>query len=166
MKRFLMLVAVAAVAGAMYVAAAPGGQQATAPTAKQFTALKRQVASLSKSVKALKKDEGNVKKLALNEGALLVACVAVAVPVDQFGDSTNQTQGYRYAPTGNTNPPTDVLTTALDAADPTDTGAVWFVGGDSSCGTALSGSALRHAAAVAGLPLRHASAHSFVPHRP
>jgi hypothetical protein len=61
MKRFLMLVAVAVVAGAMYVAAAPGSRQAAAPTAKQFNALKKQVASLSKSLKALKKDEAEVK---------------------------------------------------------------------------------------------------------
>jgi hypothetical protein len=163
MKRFLMLVGVAVVAAAMYVAASPASQQSKGPTARQFNTLKRQVA-------ALKKDEGNVKKLAVAEAALLVACVKAAVPVDQFGDGTNHTQGYRYAPTGPSSNPTssDVLTTALDAAESTDTNAVWFIGGDSSCGTALSGgSALRHDAAAAGLRLPHASLHQgFAAHRP
>jgi hypothetical protein len=180
MKRFLMLVAVAAVAGAMYVAAAPGGQQAQAPTARQFTALKKKVARLSKTLKTLKKsesalktDEGKVKTLAGAEAVLLNACVAVAVPIDQFGDGTNQTQGYRYAPTGAASDPatTDMLTTALDASASTDTNAVWFVGGDSTCGTALtggtSGASLGRAAAAAGFSLRHASlAHAFAAHRP
>jgi hypothetical protein len=44
MKRFLMLVGVAVVAAAMYVAASPASQQAKAPTEKQFLALKKQVA--------------------------------------------------------------------------------------------------------------------------
>jgi hypothetical protein len=161
MKRFLMLVGVAVVGAAMYVAASPASQQATGPTARQFNALKKQVA-------ALKKDETNVKRLAVAEAGLLVACAKVAVPIDQFGDSTNQTQGYRYAPTGNVSPPADMLTTALDAAASTDTNAVWFMGGDSSCGTAMGGSsALRHAAAGAGLQLPHASPHqAFTAHRP
>lgn len=56
MKRFLMLVGVAAVAAAMYVAAAPGSQQAKAPTAKQFKALKAQVATISKKLKTTQTD--------------------------------------------------------------------------------------------------------------
>jgi hypothetical protein len=50
-RQFLMLVGVAAVAGAMYVAAASGSRQSTGPTAKQFKALKTQVAALSKKLK-------------------------------------------------------------------------------------------------------------------
>ena len=49
--RFLAVLAVAAVAGVTYVAAAPGGQTA-APTARQFAALKKQLSKLSKKVKA------------------------------------------------------------------------------------------------------------------
>ena len=56
MRRFLMLVGVAVVAGVMYVAAAPGSRQATGPTAKQFAALKKQVAKLQKQVKAVDKE--------------------------------------------------------------------------------------------------------------
>ena len=55
MKRFLMLVGVAVVAAAMYVAASPASQQA-GPTAKQFAALKKQVAALSKKVKSTQTD--------------------------------------------------------------------------------------------------------------
>jgi len=74
MKQFLMLVGVAVVAGAMYVAAAPGSRQATTPTPKQFNALKTQVASLNKSLKALKKDETTVKKLAVAAVEYIGAC--------------------------------------------------------------------------------------------
>jgi hypothetical protein len=51
MKRLLMLVGVAAVAGAMYVAASPASQQSKFATEKQFLALKKQVATLNKNLK-------------------------------------------------------------------------------------------------------------------
>jgi hypothetical protein len=95
MKRFLMLVGVAVVAAAMYVAASPASQQSKpkAPTAKQFNALKKQVASLSKSLKALKADETTVKSEATDAVAFIATCLtsdgAGIVPVDQFGTSTN-----------------------------------------------------------------------------
>lgn len=54
MKRFLMLVGVAVVAAAMYVAAGTASQQSRGPTAKQFKALKKQVATLSKTLKQVK----------------------------------------------------------------------------------------------------------------
>lgn len=74
MKRFLMLVGVAAVAGAMYVAAAPGSRQASPPTARQFAALKKQVASLSTKLKALTKDEKAVKTAAVAAVEYIGAC--------------------------------------------------------------------------------------------
>jgi hypothetical protein len=107
MKRFLMLVGVAVVAAAMYVAASPASQQASGPTLKQFTALKKQVATLSKKLKAVKseadaavtiigacylKDNGN------NTVSFL------AMPVSQRGNSTT---GYQFG-----SPATN--TTALD----------------------------------------------------
>lgn len=100
MKRFLMLVAVATVAGAMYVAAAPGSQQST-PTARQFTALKKQVAKLSKSLNALKKDEGKVKSGAVEAETFLASCFvsAGAVGVGQFGDA-NGAFGFKYTTDG------------------------------------------------------------------
>lgn len=94
MKRLLMLVGVAVVAGAMYVAAAPGSRQAAGPTARQFATLKRQVASLSKSLKALKKDETQVKAAAVAAVGFLGACFLDSngqiedLPVNQFGTTS------------------------------------------------------------------------------
>jgi hypothetical protein len=159
MKRLLMLVGVAVVAAAMYVAAAPGSQQAKGPSAKQFSSLKKQVASLSKTVSA-------VKKVAAAEAKLLTDCMSIAVPVDQFGNPTGSPgEGYQYIlPSSSTTVP--VLTTALDVSDSTDTGAVWFVGGQAACGTDLSASSLRQASAKAGIRLPQASMHgsSFIAH--
>ena len=48
MNRFLMLVGVAVVAAAMYVAASPASQQSKGPTEKQFLALKKTVTAQGK----------------------------------------------------------------------------------------------------------------------
>jgi hypothetical protein len=156
MKRFLMLVAVAAVAGAMYVAAAPGSQRAAGPTAIQFAALKKQVAGLSKKLTALKADETKVKKMALAEANLLAACDTASVPINDFGDFQNGTYGYHYVqPDG----VTEIKTSALDISSSTDTGAGWFAFGGATCqGTVLS-QAVRHAAARVGVRLPEASSH-------
>lgn len=146
MKRFLMLVAVATVAGAMYVAAAPGSQQST-PTTTQFTALKKQVTKLSRTVSTLKKDEGKVKRLAVAEAGLLLTCMAKTVPVDQFGDDTTHTQGFLYS--SDAIEGADTVRAALDIAPSTDTNATWFVGGDSTCHTAVGNGPLREAAEIA-----------------
>jgi hypothetical protein len=167
MNRFLLLVGVAVVAAAMYVAASPAGQQST-PTARQFNALKKQVATLSKT-------ETAVKKLAVAEGVLLTACMKIAVPINQFGDplgaGSGTKQGYDYGFTtfpGTPGPTTGIFTTGLDVTAKTDAGAVWFTGGDSTCGTALGQSALGHAAAKAGIKLPYSSLlhRSFTAHRP
>jgi len=92
MKRFLMLVGVAAVAGAMYVAAAPGSRQASPPTARQFAALKRQVASLSTKLKALTKDEKAVKQAAIAAVEYIGGC---------FLDSTGNIENLQVADVGN-----------------------------------------------------------------
>jgi len=144
MKRFLMLVGVAVVAAAMYVAASPASQQSKGPTARQFKALKAQVTSLSKTVKGLKK--------------VVTDCVQIAIPIDQFGDNTSaQTEGYDYSqPSGAGN----FFTTALDVTDVADTGAVWFTGvlaqTRAACTTDLGLTVLRHRVAKAG----------FAAHRP
>jgi hypothetical protein len=94
MRRFLMLVGVAAVAGAMYVAAAPGSRQALPPTAKQFAALKKQVAVLNTKLKALTKDEKSVKTAAGLAVGYLVNCFFDSagnlenLQVNDFGDTT------------------------------------------------------------------------------
>ena len=94
MKRFWMLVGVAVVAGAMYVAAAPGSRQATGPTARQFAALKKQVALLNKKLTALTKDEKVVKTAAGAAVGYIGACFIDTsgniqnLPVTQFGSTT------------------------------------------------------------------------------
>jgi len=115
MKRFWMLVGVAVVAGAMYVAAAPGSRQATGPTARQFAALKKQVASLSKNLKALKKDEAQVKLGASAAVDYIGACLldtnanVVSLPVNQFGTASS---GFLFG--ASTSDPSTIPRSALD----------------------------------------------------
>jgi hypothetical protein len=158
MRRFSMLIAVAVVAGAMYVAASPASRQASAPTARQFKALQKQVKTLSKTVKGL-------KTAVTTETKLLTACVKFAIPINQFGNpqptDTSTPEGYEYGkgPFGTTGatPTSEFYTTGLDVTTTTDTGAVWFIGGDASCGALVNPTtALRHGA--------HRP--SFVAHRP
>ena len=138
MARFLMLLGVAAVAGAMYVAAASGSQQSAGVTTKQFQALKKQVATLNTTVKALT--------------GVLVACDAHAVPINQYGDAENGAYGYHYLQPDGT---TEIVTSALDISSASDTGAGWFAYGSSSCYTKLGG--LRRTAARAGIRLPRTS---------
>jgi len=118
MKRFLLLVGVAAVAGAMYVAAAPGSRQATAPTAKQFNTLKKQIASLSKKVKVLTKDEKTVRTAAVAAVEYIGACFLDSsgniqtLQVNEFGTTTT---GFLFGtPTGGTTPTAATARSALD----------------------------------------------------
>lgn len=153
MNRFLILVGVAVVAAAMYVAASPASQQSKGPTAKQFLALKKTVTAQGKKIKQL--DE-----LAAIEVSVIEDCIQIAVPIDQFGDgSAAQTEGYNYSqPAGLGN----FFTTALDVTDPTqDTGALFVTGGDGTCGTLVNGTGLRHAAAKAGINLPRAASHGW-----
>src|SRR3954453_14546840 len=141
MKRFSMLVAVAAVAGAMYVAASPASQQSRGPTLKQFNALKKQVATLSKSLKTVVKPEADIS------AAYILTCLSSvsggsitinAMPVSQRGSTTS---GYLFG-TSSSSTPTTALD--IDTTAPTDVLQEF----DPSC---LSG-ALRHSAARSGIP--------------
>ena len=110
MKRFLMLVAVAAVAGAMYVAASPASQQSRGPTLKQFNALKKQVATLSKEVKTVVKPEADaaveiIGACYLKDNGNGTASFLV-MPVSRLGNSS---AGYLFGTSGGGAP-----TTALD----------------------------------------------------
>jgi hypothetical protein len=142
MKRFSMLVGVAVVAAAMYVAASPASHQSSGPTAKQFKALKAQVASLSKSEKTLKK--------------VVTDCLQIAIPINQFGDNTAaQTEGYVYGQGGTPAAPTTAFfTTALDVSDASDTGAAWFTGvlapNRAACTSDLGENVLGHGLTRAG----------------
>ena len=158
MRRFLMLVGVAAVAGAMYVAAAPGSEQASGPTAKQFNALKKQVASLSKTLKTVKAEavdaDGFVR-------TCLVSSNSGVVPMNLFGDPTGSAtgtpQGYHYGtgadPTATTN---DSYATALSLDTSTPFQGVYVQGVDPTCVTA----AARHHLTRSGhLPLQAEHTH-------
>jgi hypothetical protein len=99
MKRFLMLLGVAAIAGAMYVAAAPGSALHAGPTWKQYSGLVKQVA-------ALKKQVAQVKKTAVDADAFIHGCfttnnagvapVTLAGDVADLGTGSPQTYGYEY----------------------------------------------------------------------
>ena len=83
MKRFLMLVGVAVVAAAMYVAASPASQQSKGPSAKQFKALQKQVATLSKSLKTVKAEAADADGFVQ---ACMVSANSGVLPINEFGD--------------------------------------------------------------------------------
>jgi len=89
MTRFLTLLAVAAIAGAMYVAAAPGGLRSSGPTAKQFKLLTAKVTKLQKQVTNLKKEAD------ASLGIEALCILHQPVGVDQLGTSSN---GYLFGP--------------------------------------------------------------------
>jgi hypothetical protein len=108
MKRFLMLVGVAVVAAAMYVAASPASHQSTGPTEKQFLALQKKVTTLSKTLKTVKSEANSAVGFI---ATCLVSPTAGALPVSDFGDtSATPLFGYRYTPSGGS----EGFTTALD----------------------------------------------------
>jgi len=69
--------------------------------------LKKRVASLNKKLKAMTKDETNVKKLALDTGGFIVQCFlsqnAGVKGVTQYGDATSSTYGFVYQATPGVN---------------------------------------------------------------
>jgi hypothetical protein len=113
MTRFLTLLAVAAIAGAMYVAAAPGGLRSSGPTAKQFRALTAKVTKLQKQVTNLKKEAD------ASIGIETLCILHQPVGVDQLGTSSS---GYLFGPPQTA--PTAVsavATSALNLAPSTET---------------------------------------------
>jgi len=135
MKRFLMLVGVAVVAAAMYVAASPASQQSRGPTLKQFNALKKQVATLNKTLKSVRSEADAAV-------GIIGACY-----LHQNSDGTvgfnfmpvSQRTGYLFG----TAPGTP--TTALDVA--TSSPQAYLQEMDPQCATV---SALRHGAIRSG----------------
>jgi hypothetical protein len=133
MSRFLMLVGVAAVAGAMYVAAASGSHQSAGPTAKQFKALKTEVAVLSKKLKTTQN----------NLNGLATAYVHCSLPSEfGIGQKGGSTFGYDFTP-GVGNP---FFTTALDFASGSQVNfeLTPFNSTDSLCQSLVGAAALRH----------------------
>ena len=105
MKRFMLVLALVAVAGAAYVATAPGSQTA-GPTARQFNILKRQVAALKTKVTAARDYE-------LGLGDFLLTCVVHApIPTNSVGDDVT---GYLFGVPGT--PPASATSTSALALD-------------------------------------------------
>ena len=155
MKRFLLVLALVAVAGATYVATAPGSQTAAGPTAAQFRALKKAVAGLKKQVKG-------VKALAHAEATLLTDCMASSAPITRRGDWQNAptpTFGYSYSDPS-MNGGTPFPETALDVTTPDDPTAMWITGGGSKCGADV-GTALRKVGRLAGIRLQRVAPQPF-----
>ena len=145
MKRFLILVGVAVVAAAMYVAASPASQQSSGPTLRQFNALKKQVATLSKKLKAVKSEaDASV--------TIIGACYLkdngngtvgfLDMPVSQLGNSS---AGYLFGTSGANAP-----TTALDEV--TSSPQAYLQEVDPQCATT---SFLRHGAIRLGSRVQH-----------
>ena len=143
MKQFLMLLGVAAVAGAMYVAGASGSQQAKFASQKEVVALQTKVAALTKEVKKTVGPEADLS------ASYILSCLSSVsgntinvhlLPVSQRG---NTTTGYLFGDSVMSTP-----TTALDINTQTPTAQLQEF--DPSCLT----SGLRHAAAHAAMGQR------------
>lgn len=106
MKRFFMLVAVAVVASAMYVAVSPASPQSTATTARQLASLQKKVAKMSKVLKTVQRQAQYARDYVHD---CLRSTNAGAMPVSEFGDAVNHTHGYQYFDGTSTS-----YTTALD----------------------------------------------------
>jgi hypothetical protein len=147
MKRFLMLVGVAVIAAAMYVAAGSASQQAKGPSAKQFKALQKQVATLTKTLKTVKAEAADADGFVQS---CLISTNSGVVPINQFGDPTGAqgtAQGYVYGTSGDPTSGTgDTYTTALDV-DGSSTPGAFIQGVDPAC---VSSSSVLHGTTTHG----------------
>ena len=121
MKRFVVLVATAGLAVALYATTAGGGQQAVTPG--QFAALSKKVTTLQKQVKTL--------------NSLIGSCLFVqAVPVASFGTDT---EGYAYVRADGS----VIITSALDIVGQNETPQAWFVGTTTDCANSMNSGSLK-----------------------
>jgi hypothetical protein len=131
MKRFLAVAAICLVAVAIYAVTASGTPQAVTP--KQFAALSKKVTTLQKKVTSLERELGAFEN-----------CFTAAVPVAEFGDETNQTEGYIYHEAN----ATEFLTSALDITDAQHAQAYMLVT-NAQCASIFNGGK-RHAVSLGG----------------
>jgi hypothetical protein len=151
MKRFLILVGVAVVAAAMYVAAGSASRRSVGPTAKQFAALKKQVASLSKQLKTVKAEAADADGFV---ESCLVSNNSGVLPINEFGDPAG-TFGYQYFDGS-----AIVDTTALDVDLSSPFQGVYLQGVDPACiSTAAKHRLARPGAGRLHLSLRAERAH-------
>lgn len=132
MKRFMAVLALVVLSGAIYAAASSGAQQA-GPTAKQFNALKKTVTKLQKQVKSAQNDADTAL------GFLVECVVKNPVAVDSVGSSTD---GYLFGAPGVT---PEEATTALNLAASTETSPQYRIyvvnQTDSACVNAVNSAA-------------------------
>ena len=112
MKGFALLVGAIAGAALLYVTTAVGGQQA-GPSRAEFTALKKQVATLKKDDLAIQ--------------AVLNGCFTGAVPVAQYADYENR------AADGSTS-----VSTGLDVVATGDTPQVYLLDVGQACASVIN----------------------------
>ena len=122
MKRFPLVLALVAVAGATYVATAPGSQTA-GPTARQFRALKSEVNHLKTQVNHVKTELGYAEEYELGLGDFLLTCMVHApIAVNSVGDGSN---GYLFGAPGT--PPTSATSTSALSLDISETPSYRFL---------------------------------------
>ena len=112
MKQFLMLVGVAAVAGAMYVAGASGSQQTKFAPESQVVALQKKVAALTKLVNKTVAPEANAALGILADCYLTVGATtanANGLGVSQFGSASS---GFLFGPNAAGSTPRSALDVA------------------------------------------------------
>jgi hypothetical protein len=122
----------------MYVAAASGSQQSRGPTAKQFKALKKQVATLSKTLKQVKSEADAAVVIIAN--CYLTTDSAgsriTTLPVSQFGNTVSS--GFLFGTTSSSATPRSALDVDMGVAPQADLQEVNPV--------CLSSNAFRHGA--------------------
>lgn len=136
MKRFVSVLALVVLSGAVYAAASSGAQQA-GPTAKQFNALKKTVTKLQKQVKSAQTDADTAL------GFLVQCVIKNPVAVDSVGSATD---GYLFgAPQAAGTANAEAATTALNLAASTETSPQYRMyvvnTADSACVNAVNSAA-------------------------
>ncbi len=139
MKQFLLLLGVAAVAGAMYVAGASGSQQAKFASQKEVAALQKKVTTLNSELKKTVKPEADLSASYILTCLAKVSGGSVTVHTMSVVQRGTIALGYQFGSTGSTAP-----TTALDIAPQGTTATAVLQEFDPSClGGALRQNALR-----------------------
>jgi hypothetical protein len=137
MKRFLMLVGVAVVAAAMYVAASPGAsQRSSVVSEKQFLALQNKVNTLSKTLKKVKAEANDADGFI--RSCMLPPSKGGVLPINDYGDPAG-TFGYQYF-----NGTTTIDTTAIDVDPQPSNTTAWITAVDPTCVGALKHHAAGH----------------------
>lgn len=119
MKQFLLLLGVAAVAGAMYVAGASGSQQAKFASQKEVAALQKKVTVLTSELKKTVKPEADLSASYILTCLAQVSGGSVTVHTLSALQRGSTTSGYLFGSTAATSAPTTALDIAPQGTTPT-----------------------------------------------